>query len=153
MLSLTIDIWTKILLWPFLMKPRLGNPEVNRWDSSLSLGTILCLELEVWVGAKNSLHSRQFILTAYYSWQYLLSKYAPKSPQPPDLACEHFLAWSWKWRCEPKDPKMKVSPFLKVLLTNPNNTFLSIDALKSMAGPADLAWDIFELGARFEGGI
>ena len=44
---------------------------------------------------------------------------------------------------------MKVSPF-----TIPNNTFLSIDALKSMAGPPDLACGhLFEPGAGFEGGI
>ena len=44
---------------------------------------------------------------------------------------------------------MKVSPF-----TIPNNTFLSINALKSMAGPPDLAWrHLFEPGAGFEGGI
>ena len=42
-----------------------------------------------------------------------------------------------------------MSPF-----TIPKNTFLSIDALKSMAGPADLAWGHFhEPAAGFEGGI
>ena len=44
---------------------------------------------------------------------------------------------------------MKVSPF-----TILNNTFLSIDALKSMDGRPDLAWGLlFEPGAGFEGGI
>ena len=40
---------------------------------------------------------------------------------------------------------MKVSPF-----TIPNNTFLSKDALKSMAGPPDLPQGpLFEPGAGF----
>ena len=47
---------------PFLTIPL--YPQVNRWDrrSSLSLGTILCLELEARVGAKNSLHENSSLL-------------------------------------------------------------------------------------------
>ena len=44
---------------------------------------------------------------------------------------------------------MKVSPF-----TIPNKTFLSIDALNTMAEPPDLPWrHLLEPGAGFEGGI
>ena len=66
-----------------------------------------------------------------------LQKYAPKSiPEPPDLACGHFLEpGASREGVSPKDRNMKVSPF-----TIPKNTFLSISALKSMAGPPDLAW-------------
>ena len=55
--------------------------------SSLSLETILCLELEVRVGAKNSLHENSSLLHTIPD-NTSLQKYAPKSiPQPPDLAC------------------------------------------------------------------
>ena len=37
--------------------------------SSLSLGTILCLELEVRVRAKKSIHENSSLLHMYYSWQ------------------------------------------------------------------------------------
>ena len=113
------------------------------------LVTILCLELEVRVGAKNSLHENSSLLHTIPD-NTSLQKYAPKSiPQPPDLACWHFL--------EPGAGSEGVSQKIqrwKCAFTNPNNTFLSIDALKSMAGPAYLAWGhLFEPGAGFEGGI
>ena len=51
-----------------------------------------------------------------------LQKYAPKSvPEPPDLACGHFLEpGASREGVSPKDWNMKVSPF-----TIPKNTFLS----------------------------
>ena len=74
---------------PFLTIPlyqrKPSSQQMGR--SSLSLGTILCLELEGRVGAKNSLHENSSLLHTIPD-DTSLQFYSPKSiPQPPDLAC------------------------------------------------------------------
>ena len=78
----------------------------------------MCLELEVRVGAKNSLHENSSLLHTIPD-NTSLQKYAPKSiPQPPDLAFGHFL--------EPGAGSEGVSQKMqrwKCGFTIPNNTF------------------------------
>ena len=76
--------------------------------SSLSLGTILCLELEVRVGAKNSLHENSSLLRTIpdNTSLQICSKVHTSASRSSLLTL--LRAWSWKCGCEPKDPKMKV---------------------------------------------
>ena len=64
------------------------------------------------VGAKNSLHENSSLLHTIPD-NTSLQKYAPKSiPEPPDLACRHFLeAGAESEGVSQKIQNMKVSPF------------------------------------------